>query len=356
MRHTVRLERRSYGLLAFLTFACTIIVACGRDESGASGTEKDRSNAAITWIRSFDLYEDSGVINVNPRVEVDPHGGFLVADASEAQLRRYALDGRLHWRAGAKGNGPGEFQAPTALARLRSGEVLVSDRSGKFTVFDSSGISVTHTSQTPFRQVEDLVVLDDSLILVSAMHKDSVQGPRLHIWNLKVDAISRSYFSPLKNALNKTAAVVAGWSKVTIRADTVAAVFATSDTVYFFTLSGRPLGTVPLPFRQFRRVGRDAPRAATDPITRAKWLGSFDMVGDVHWLSNGDLLIPYQSVIPDKALNRTWHLLRMTRTGEPIFEVRDVPRLFAVGAQGDSLYFTNPKAEAPNQWSVARLR
>ena len=70
----------------------------------------------------------------------------------------------------------------------------------------------------------------------------------------------------------------------------------------------------------------------------------------------------YQSLVPSPgfqpgagSIDRAYHLLKMTRAGELVFEFRDVPRLLAVDPETDSLYFVTPGAEAPNRWSVARM-
>lgn len=310
---------------------------------------------ALEFGRTFELQENRQVINVEPVVSLDPRGGFLVADVREAQLRRYSADGRLLWHAGKQGGGPGEFQAPTAVVRLRSGEILAADRMQRLTVFDSAGGAVLRTLSIPLGHVEDLGVVDDSLVLIAAVQTGNPMGPRLHLWNLVRNRSAASFFAPFASSPNRTAALVAGWSKFAVRGDTVAAIFATSDTAYFFTTTGAPLGAVRLPFLDFRHGARTLPRDGTDPRVRAQWLSSFDFVADVHWLPDGSLLVPFQNVSPERALERRWHLLRTTRTGERVWEVRDVPRLIDVAGE-DGLYFVRPGAEAPNQWAVARLR
>ncbi|HEU0077556.1 MAG TPA: hypothetical protein VFQ76_07910, partial [Longimicrobiaceae bacterium] len=293
-----------------------------------------------------------------PLVTLDWQGGFLVADEREAQVRSYSPEGRLLWYAGARGRGPGEFEAAKVLTRLRSGQVLAGDINGRLTVFDSAGKGVVRTVQAPIDFLQDVEVVDDSLVLMTGIRGGDAQGPRIHLWNLRTDSIVRSFFTPLPNVLNPTLARTANWTSVGLRGDTVAAVFAVSDSVYLYTLSGTPLATIPLPSRHFRRAGRESPpvSARSNPVTRAEWIGRFDYVADVNWRSDGELLVAYISLNPAEALARKWHLLEMTRTGRRVREIRDTPRLLAVDSRSDSLYFINPGSEVESEWAVAYLR
>jgi hypothetical protein len=85
-------------------------------------------------------------------------------------------------------------------------------------------------------------------------------------------------------------------------------------------------------------------------------MSRFDLVGGVYWLQDGTLLIPYQNVVPERALERRQHLLAVSAGGERRFEARDTPRLLTVDAGTSLLYFVHPDAEAPNRWASARLR
>jgi hypothetical protein len=328
--------------------------ACGRERPAPERAE--RLEDLIASQQTLHLEENDSALNVNPVVALDPRGGFLVADAAggEGQIRRYADDGRLLWKVGRKGGGPGEFESLALAVRLGSGEVLAADRGGQLTVFDSAGAALIRTIPTPLKNIEGAVVVNDSIVLFSAV-RDSAAAPRLHLWNLRRDRITASFFAPFSHSPNRGAATTAGWTEAAVRGDTIAAIFATSDTVYFFTTSGRSLGRVPLPSRAFRRVTSQGPKNGQD----IGWLESFDLVATVHWLSDGTLLVPYESLDAGKGLmrvERKWHLLKMTRSGELVFELLDAPRLLQVDPRRDALYLVDPAAEAPNQWLVARLR
>ncbi|HEX8391923.1 MAG TPA: hypothetical protein VF665_06125 [Longimicrobium sp.] len=311
---------------------------------------------AVDVSRRFVLQENDEVITVSPSVQFDPRGGFLVADGPEGQVRRYGEGGELLWKAGARGGGPGEFSNVQNVLRLRSGEIFAADFQGRFTVFDSAAGQVVSTIQSPLSFVEDLQTLSDSTLLISGILDGDPAAPRLHVWNVRNNRITRSFFAPFPRSRNEVAATIAGWAKASVRGDTVAAIFALSDSVHLFTTAGKPVRSIPLPSTLFRRVGTTVPSDGADPRRRAAWLSSFDYVADVFWTREGDLLVPYQSIVPDGAYTREWHLLRLGRTGEGRLEMRSVPRLLAVNPRTDHLYFVAPGAEAENEWVLARLR
>lgn len=306
--------------------------------------------------RGFDLIETPQALAVTPMVSVDPKGGFLVADLREAQIRRYGAGGELLWYTGRKGRGPGEFTAPAAAVRLPRGDVVAVDRQGRLTTYDSAGKSVLGTDETELNHVEELVLVGDSVLLLGGVLKGDHDGPRLHLWDLRTRSLRASFFSPLPDAANRTVAFVAGWTKASVRHDSVAAVFATSDTVFIYTPGLRLHQKIALPSAHFRRGPRAEPAATTDPAVQARWMSQYDFVEAVYWLADGTFLVAYQSVDPRRALERRRHLVHMDRQGKLLFEARDGPRLLEVDTRERRLFFVDPDAEVPNRWQVARLR
>ncbi len=342
--------------------AAAIAVAAALAVYGGCGTgnawePKSASlDSVFEWTSRVALQESRTAISVLPMVEVDPRGGFLVADYRESQVRRYAADGRLLWNAGRNGGGPGEFTGPAAVIRLGSGEVLVADQRGRLTLFDSTAATVRATWETELRRIEELLLVSDSLVLLSGVLEGDEDGPRLHLWKVGEETPRHSFFTPTRHAANRTAAGVAGWARASLRADTLAVTFSASDTLYLFTAHGRPVGQFPLPSDQFRRTPRTEPRPSSDPAVQAEWMSRFDLVEAPYWLPDGSLLIAYQSIDPERALERVRHLLYVTRTGQRVFEVRNGPRLLAVDPGAQTAIFVDPSAEVPNQWIAGRIR
>src|SRR5690625_3592045 len=81
----------------------------------------------VTIHGTIALEESDSVLTVAPTVVSDPLGGFIVADARDAQVRLYDHSGRLKKLVARPGSGPGEVQAPTAVVRRADGHILVAD-------------------------------------------------------------------------------------------------------------------------------------------------------------------------------------------------------------------------------------
>lgn len=313
-------------------------------------------DARLAYRQRIPVQETDAVVNVNPALVPDPRGGLLVVDVSESQVRRYGEDGTLLWHAGRRGQGPGELTSPTAVGRMPTGEVVVADRGGRLTFYDSAGARTVRTAETRLSHLEELVVMDDSTLLLSGVGDGGTAGPRLHLWNTVRDTIAHSFFAPFPHQRNRVAASVAGYVEAAVRGDTVAAVFAASDTVYFFSRAGRALDQVPLRSAHFRPAPEREPgRTITNPVQRARWVSAFDFVADVEWLPDGTLLVAYQSLDADRALTRTWHLLGMTPSGDRTFEYRGFSRLLGTDSGRGLVYLVDQAADAPNEWAVARL-
>lgn len=265
-------------------------------------------------VREIHLEETSQVVNVAIRVHADPVRGFLVADEREAQVRWYREHGALLWWGGRRGQGPGEFEAAIEAVPLPSGGVVVGDRSGRLTVFDPPGTEPVRTMETQMRHLAGLWVHDAATLLISGFHPAGPMEPRLHVWSMESQRIERSFFAPLPASANPELSAVVGWTRSTLRADTVVAAFATMDTLFFFE-SGVPVRQVPFPPSQFRRVSAPEGPARSGPGEGAEFLSRFDYVSDIFALGDEGVLIQYQSVIPDEALGRRWHLLGMTWDG-----------------------------------------
>jgi hypothetical protein len=304
------------------------------------------------------LEENDTVINVLTRVNLDRDGGFLVADEQENQIRAYAANGRLLRHFGRRGAGPKEFVFLHRAMRLGSGRVLGVDYQGKGVVFDSAGRTALHTFVAPVAPVQHARLVNDTLLLLGGRavpRRGRETGARLHLWNLARDTVVRSFFTPpLAGPAHRLAATVGGFVGTDLRGDTVAAVFAVSDTIYFFGLDGRKLGQRPIPFRHFRRLreGGAVPGHNASVIQAREWAGTYSMVTDVFWLRDGGFLVQYQDRVGSTP---HWRLLRMRKDGTRVFEIVDSPMLLAVDPRDDTLYLMKPGALTAETWTLARL-
>jgi hypothetical protein len=326
-------------------------------ETAEAGAERGL-DPFVRWGRDITLEENDEVVNVGLHMALDPSRGFLVADQAENQIRRYDRNGKLLDHFGHKGEGPGEFSVLLRALPLRSGGTLAFNAFDRGAVFDSAG-RVTRTFRLPLELLSEARLLDDTLVLLGGVlpqRTASPDRPRLHLWNLAGGTVVRSFFVPrVRGRAHELAASTTGLVSMDMRGDTVAAVFAISDTVYFFDLNGRALRKVPIPFRHFRPVSesRRLMKPDDDIVAAREWAGSFSFICHLFWLHNGTLLIQYQDRVGTEP---HWRLLGMTAQGAPLFEEVDTPRLIQVDAATDALYFQKPGSLTPNVWTEATLQ
>lgn len=333
--------------------SCALVCACSVGEA-APGTEK-RFGDVVRIVREVDLQEPRGVINVSLRVTPDPFGGFLVTDSQEGQIRQYSPNGVLLNHFGRLGPGPGEFRHIAAAARLPSGNIIAADMEGVLTLFNESGSRVLRISRTPLGPLYSLAVLDDEQVVLTGRIGASVRSPLIHIWDLRAEKLVRSFFrGPTPPPGLEGAYAFAGSADLAVRGDTVAAVFALTDTIYLFRRDGTQVGEVPWTARHFRALTQPMPQRWEGPERFRKWTESFSAAGQLFWKSDGGgFYIAFFDVIGHEPV---WRLVQVDRTGADLLEIPDAPQLLSISPRDSSLVFMRPGSDEPNLWSIAFIR
>lgn len=334
-----------------IALTCASLVAC-------SPSEPRDGSQLLTWIDTIDVEENSSVVNVTPRIAPDPEtGGFLVADQRESQVRVYNRRGRLISHFGSLGQGPGEFQMVTALRRLRDGTLIAAEWNGRISIIREDGSSSVTTS-TGLIRLEDMEVLNDSLVALTGFNRslpDDQLDTRIHILDYRRGQFVSQFFIPEPLARKSQTAMMAGWTKIAVKADTIAAVFSLTDSVYVYTIDGVLIDRVGFGQRWFRRATDEpATDVARDPNRRAEWLLSLDFVGDVQFLPNGEFGVLLQRFIPGTALSYAYELLRIDRAGNVVSRVDNVPQVLLMVPETDTIITVDPTLEVPNRWLIAR--
>lgn len=306
----------------------------------------------FTSVKTIKLEENDDVINVVPAVAVRRDGNaFLVVDLLEARARLYRPDGTLERQFGTRGGGPGEFRRP--LTGFWDAERLViADMGSGVLQFSAPGV-FSHGGRPPLQPLYGAFPLTSSTALLGGRRPPPGGRGRatlLHVWDLRADSLVHSFFPTPGDSVLQVAARNFGWVGAAVVGDTIAAVFALSDTLYFFDRTGRAGRRIPLPIRSFRPM-RAIPPEASDPVRRNQWLSKFLFLNSVFPLPDGGFLVQYER--PAGTESR-WNLLRLDRDGSTRFDVQDTPRLLAVH-QGE-LIFQSPESPTPSQWLIARLR
>lgn len=347
----VLLSRFSSPLLA----SVLLLPALSATAVGQSSSTADLPDALVLEDR-IPLEESEEVVNVYPRVTVDPDGRLVVADFKEGQIRLYSRDGDLLDHFGRMGSGPGEFTAPSGAVRLPGGQFLVADIDGTLHRFSADGDSVVDTYRTGLPQLSKILPVDQErvLLLTRGTLREGESRDLIHVWNVERAEFESSFFaSPKIEGFPKwVRASSGGWPSASVRGDTVAVAYSVSDSLRFFSLDGRRLGGMSLPFRDFQPPSDPPdPDAAGLRLELQDWVETFDRIWRVFWRGD-EFLVVYSRM---EELTPKWRLLAVCRDGDRIFDARPAPRLLTLLPTGDML-FVDPAVLAPNVLRTGRLK
>ncbi len=341
-----RLTALTIGFIAVGGSGCSSAVP-GSGQPPLSAVEE-----VIEWGRSVELEETADVINVSPHVNVDPRGGYIVADRREAQVRLYTPSGSLAARFGRRGHGPGEFERVVAAVRLASNEILAADMSGRVTFFDSTGSNALRTQRLPLSPLYDLAVYDDSLVLLTGQITGEEGSPLVHVWNARSGEVLRSFFRPTPSSPDMARAYAfTGFADVAVRRGTIAVSFALSDTLRFYDIQGRELRQRAIPFRGFRPLRKAMPESDQREAI-ASWVEEFSSISQIHWSADGTLFVQYFDMDGHEP---RWRLAALQEPANLLFELVDSPHLLAITAD-DSLVFADPSRDGFDTWLIGRLK
>lgn len=323
-----------------------VILSCGTDpDNSGSDPDHEQIEKFVTWTDSLTLQETEDVINVAISVHGNSDDGYVVADGSESQVRVYDGAGELKLYFGREGEGPGEFLSASGAVQLNDGSVLAIDRRGRILRYINS--DSTETVDVRLGPVHDLAVLSDSRVLLAGQRRGFPE--RLHIYDVVKRELVHSFFVPSIPDEMQSAARTAGLVSVDVRNDTIASVFALTDTLYLFGTDGSSLDKRAIPSRFYRPIQELAP--GSGPSALLDWVSSFSMFSDVYFAPDDSFIIQYQD---REDMMPVWRLLRMTASGDLMFDVVDTPRLLTM--DGDRLVFLNPRSITQDKWIFGQLR
>jgi hypothetical protein len=334
--------RRFSACLAVLVGACT-----AGPRGPSAGTQQIED--FVQWQGRIELQGGPAISNTLPTVYIDPFGEFIVADLRETQIRRYSNTGRLLASFGREGPGAGEFRRLSAAVRQGDGNILGFDMGGTISVFDSTGVhKVDHATEVA--PIYDVARIDDSRIAIAGRRIGSANGPLIHIWDNRSHHMLNSFFPVPPHAPQLDGAyMLTGSADVVSRGDTLAAVFARTDTLYLFHSNGTPIAKIKIPFRRFRAItAAPAPTASRQEILA--WRQTFSTVSQVFWAPDGSFYIQYFDLTE---VEPQWRLVHMTRQGRRLFDVADTPRLLAI-APDSRLFFLDPASDERNVWKIGK--
>lgn len=322
--------------LVFLYAGCT-------DGASADFPHSTQEFSAIFEIgSSLDLEEADGVVTVTP--EITPHGDELwVADAGEAQVRKYSRTGDLIVAFGKRGQGPGEMDTPAKALPISEEAILVVDRfrSPNFGIWrDAEGIPEFlgyAAFDGPGMFSGARLLADGRIVLASSM--TTVASADSLPFGLFVGAIDstltsgrfQSTFAPIDIATSIPPNLIAahstgGWPMIDVRKSIVAVASSLQDTIRLYDAETLSTSVIPLRISEFRPVGEPPVESWSSATIYQTWLESFSQI-DKLFLPYDDLIVVQYLDVIDRAPE--YHLLGITARGCPLFHARNVPRLLA---------------------------
>jgi len=112
-------------------------------ESEGSGIWGDKINEKIEFKENLSLGVEEGeeylVFHSELDVAVDSESNIYVLDIRNHRLLKFNKMGNFIWKAGRKGQGPGEFRNPSSVAVNSSKEIWILDSSSLIHIFDNQG-------------------------------------------------------------------------------------------------------------------------------------------------------------------------------------------------------------------------
>lgn len=332
---------------------------CGDDFGLPEQTPVPVADLFRTLNKEVRFEENDSVINVAPAVDLVGTEFFIVADAQEAQVRLYERSGRLVRVFGQRGNGPGELQVPvSAVVQGATPRVTVLDLSRGIQHFDFLSSESRGQIPSPFRIPYRAVPMGDDQLLVfgrlsPVMVPDlslEAEYSLLHRFDPATGELLQSWFElPEDDGYGDVLAMSFGGGDFSVREDTVAAVFALSDSLFIATLAGEVVPSFRLPIPS--PLPSDVNELRTnDPRERLRLRAAMSRLNFLHWLPDGRFLI--QTV--RRAAEDEWRSYLIARDGQLIAWTDEAPRV--ARAWSDTVAFASPSGTAPDRMTLAIVK
>jgi hypothetical protein len=261
--------------------------------------------------------------------KVGANGNVYVADHVNATVTAFSPAGRVLWKVGRKGRGPGEFQIPYRMDVGLGGEVSVFDLgTGEVTTLSPEGRFIRRVRLPfSFRQLDGIVGRGNGELIVSGYStaNDRVSRRGLHRFRMVAGQLVHvSSFGPLPSARDR--AVLAYWATGPV------ALARNGDILYLLRLpyeihrydpAGReravlrprvPLRAVPDDFVRIERTARGTETSSPEPNLEhpgamAELGGGWIVASRVGPRTQWDIFDPGGRVIASRAVPAEWGAL-----------------------------------------------
>jgi hypothetical protein len=303
------------------------------------------------WVRSVELEHTEQALVVDPRVQADPLGGWLVFDPAEGQVRLHDRDGRLKAYFGRRGEGPGEFTNVAGVLRTASGDVVTVDMSGRFARWSADGSKMLHEFRVPLNRISGVEVVghDSVLVLTPPLFaRGSSSGPVLHVIDLARRELVRSFYEPMipENARTAWSSFIGG--NIAVSDGVIGVTVPLLDSLLLLSNVAGAIARIPL---GVLGDNADIPDGRADLEAFMEWTEQVKVVGLVRATPDG-WLVP---VLPVGPKRDAVDLLVFPRAGGRQVLVRDAPAAVGTDRAGEFV-FDDPERLEPQYLRTARIR
>lgn len=177
---------------------------------------------------------------------VGSDGSVYVLDDLNTQIVKIDEGGKLQWRRGRKGEGPGEYRVPYRIAARPDGGVAILDwGTGRVTLLSASGsVDGTHVLPFPFSQFDGFEVLDDGRFVIAGMTGWGGAAAH-HSVHVFTDSLRYAYsFAPLAQAEDSASVRYTGSGGIVIHDNQLHFTRKRPYDIQKYDLAGRPLGSI----------------------------------------------------------------------------------------------------------------
>ncbi len=282
-----------------------------------------------------------------PQLSPDPQGGWLYWDNQTHQVRLYGTDGSLRAGFGRRGSGPGEFERPVGVGRLANGDLVVLDRRGRVSVWNSDGSELRDDFNSGVAIPRGIVVEGADKVVIQGAPIPSVTGDAvtvLHRLDLAGRQIEESFFAPPLHRAELEAAR---------RVESPQPWFQ-NDSLYVIVPSLAFLWAVPaeaassatrIPIQSNALASSPSPEVLSqDPSQFRSWAQTATFAGRFMPMRNGGWIVQTWALRSD---GPTYGLVRIDENGGRLWELSNTAILLAVDPASGHMLLWDPEGLDP---------
>jgi len=221
------------------SFAVLLLVSLAARSAAA---QRNGASFPLNVVTSATFGEEAALLEITAGT-VGPTGNVYVVDRLSYAVVAFSPAGRMLWKVGRKGRGPGEYQLPYRIAASPSGTLLVYDLgTGDVTTLSQNGRFLSR-SHLPFRihYVDDIAAAGSDLLVAGYSPDAAARRNGIHRFRIGGNlAVHAGSFGPLPTV--RDTAILSHWGAGDItRAANGDLLFALAlpYVVYRFDAAGR---------------------------------------------------------------------------------------------------------------------